>query len=331
LKIKNIGKKMTELRLVRYSEDYFNRWNEFVESSNNGTIFHRLDFLAYHKEKFSGNEHHLIILKGDQIFAVFPMAVFDTGKGRIARSPYGGSYGGFVTRKPTNYYLSNKIVTLLIEYLKEIAVSEIFVTLPPAIFETIHSDTLFFSFLENGFLIVNSDVSSIVALENWRDESKMFSSREKNIIRKTKKAEVILKSTQQIDDFWNILGKNYQKIGVQPTHSFEEWKYLCEKFPDKFCNDVAYLANKPIAAIGHIQVNKFTDTTFYLCSDHEYNKTQALTKLIYSAILQAKRKNFKWFNLGTSSLNMIAYGNIFRFKESFGTIGIFRHTLKLKI
>ena len=61
---------MANYKIIKYDVKYFDKWNKFVENSNNGTIFHRLDFLNYHGNKFKKNEHHLIILKGDTIFGV---------------------------------------------------------------------------------------------------------------------------------------------------------------------------------------------------------------------------------------------------------------------
>jgi lipid II:glycine glycyltransferase (peptidoglycan interpeptide bridge formation enzyme) len=51
-----------------------------------------------------------------------------------------------------------------------------------------------------------------------------------------------------------------------------------------------------------------------------------MSLLIFDTILDAKEREFDFFDFGTSSVNMIGRENIFRFKESFGSIGNFRHT-----
>ena len=51
---------MTQLKMIEYNAAYHNLWNDFVERVDNGTIFHRLDFLAYHGQKFKVNEEHLL-------------------------------------------------------------------------------------------------------------------------------------------------------------------------------------------------------------------------------------------------------------------------------
>lgn len=320
---------MAGLRLIKYTKEYFSKWNSFIDASNNGTIFHRLDFLDYHLEKFKENEHHLIYLKGDEIFAVLPLAIFEIEGKKVAKSPYGGSFGGIVTGKATNYSTSSELVSLLIEYLRSEVVDEIVITLPTSILYKNHSDTLFFSFLEKGFKIDNSDISSITPLENKNLETELISSKARNHARKALKSNIITKLNQSIDDFWKVLETTFLKHGSDPTHTYEEWLFLCNEFPGNFWNDVAYLNDKPIAGIGHILINSFTDSSFYLCQDPEFNETQALSLLIFEALINSQKKGLKWFDFGTSSINMVARDNIFCFKENFGSNGIFRHRIKM--
>lgn len=322
---------MSKFKLVEYTPDYFDKWNIFVEASNNGTIFHRLDFLSYHLEKFKDNEHNLVFLNGEQIFAVLPMTIIEIEGKKIAKSPFGGSYGGIVTRGPTNYSTSAELINLLIEYLRRKLVEGIIITLPISILSKVHCDTLFFVFLEKGFKMVNSDISSVVVFDDQKIGNELFTSRARNMARKARKANVIARFNQSIDDFWMVLELTFQKHSAKPTHTYDEWKYLCKNFPEKFWNDVAYIDNKPVAGIGHIMINDLTDSSFYLCNDPQFYETQALSLLIYESLLNAQRNGCKRFDFGTSSGSMVANKNIFRFKESFGAIGIFRHTIKLTL
>ena len=178
-----------------------------------------------------------------------------------------------------------------------------------------------FSFLEEGFKITNSDISSIVTLDDQKIDNGMFTTRERNVARKARKARkanVIAKFNQSIEDFWMVMELTFQKHNAKPTHVYNEWKYLCEKFPNRFWNDVAYIDNKPVAGIGHIKINDLTDSSFYLCNDPEFYETQALSLLIYESLLQAQSIGYKRFDFGTSSVNMV------------GAIGVFRHTLQLE-
>ena len=56
-------------------------WDDFVNQSNNGTIFHLRSFLSYHIDrKFI--DHSLIFEKNGEVIAVFP-ATFEKIMGKI--------------------------------------------------------------------------------------------------------------------------------------------------------------------------------------------------------------------------------------------------------
>ena len=135
------------------------RWNDFVDNSNEGTLFHRLDFLAYHGKKFCKNEHHLIIHKGQAVHAGMPLAIFDEDGRRIARSPYGGSYGGPVFSRPQNYHDSHGVVEAILEYLESQKVNELTLTLPISVCYQRYSETLRLVLLELGFQCISRDIS----------------------------------------------------------------------------------------------------------------------------------------------------------------------------
>lgn len=317
------------LTIKRYSPPCYQTWNTFVSHSNNGTLFHRLDFLAYHCQKFCENEHHLIWFKGEQIQAVMPLGFFLENGRKIAKSPFGASYGGIVTSKPTTYSTAKELVYTLLKYLASQEIDEIKITLPVMACFKKPSETLHFALLEQGFRIVNSDISSLVELDEVEIEKNIFTSRARNMVRKAMNLGVVSRLKQPPVDFWPLMEKTFAVHGSMPTHSKEEWFWLCENLPDDIWCDVAYINDKPVAGIGHMKVNSRVDSSFYLCSDPKFHDTQALSLLIHDAILNSKTSSYKYFDFGTSSVNMHARENIFRFKESFCAIGQFRHTFSL--
>ena len=129
-----------------------------------------------------------------------------------------------------------------------------------------------------------------------------------------------------VQDFWRVVDKTFEKLNVQPTHTNEEFQWLCNHLPRRVHVDVAYVADRPVAGIGYFVINQRVNSSFYLCQDPEFQATQALSALLYRALIGSQEAGFGWFNLGTSSAGMRARENLFRFKESFGAIGLFRET-----
>ena len=320
---------MVEVDIERYDPGKGFDWNLFVESSNGGTLFHRLDFLSYHGERFKDSEHHLVFYKKGQVFGLMPMAIIYDTLSETCKSPYGGSYGGPVFRKPLNYADSREAIEALIGYISNLGARTLAMTLPIWPCYLHYSDTFRFVLMETGFKCINRDISSVICLEPHASLYKQLGTRLSNLARKSRKAQkegVKLVHRAGLDDLWKVMEVTYGKHGVRPTHSREELKWLMENFPANIYCDIAYLEGMPIAAVVFFVINSRVICSFYLLQDPSFRKTQALTCLLHSAILRAQEEGFKWFDLGTSSVGMKARPNVFRFKEGFGAIGVFRET-----
>lgn len=319
-----------KLTVERYPREQVLKWNKFVDQATNGVLFHRLDFLNYHGDRFSNQEHHLAWYHGEALYAVMPMAIFSENGRNMARSPFGGSYGGIVLKEAPTYQAARELVSTLVGYLRTHDIAELTLTPPIQVCHQQYSETFAFALLEQGFKIVNSDISSVVMLKETEDiEKNLFSSRARNMARKASKSGITVKFRQPVVHFWPMLEKTYTKLGKQPTHSLKEWQWLCDHLPGETWCDVAYLDDQPVAGIGHFQINTRVDSSFYLASDPEFQHYQGLSLLVYEALLEAKKQQYQYFDFGTSTSNMIARENIFQFKESFGAIGMFRNTYKL--
>ena len=78
-----------------YSEKDFHLFDNFVNNSINGTIFHEQRFISYHgKNKFQDSS--LLIYENEKLIAVFPAALIIKNNTTILKSHPGTSYGGLV-------------------------------------------------------------------------------------------------------------------------------------------------------------------------------------------------------------------------------------------
>lgn len=315
---------MGKFKLIDYKPECDHSWNAFIEKSNNGTIFHRLDFLAYHGERFAGKTNHLIWLKGDRIYAVLPLAVFHENGYRKALSPYGGSYGGIATREALSYSRAGEIVRLLVDYLTRNNIDEIRLTFPIRSIYRQYSETLLFTLLESGFTNENADISNVL---NYHGEpDKQIKASVRNQYKKAIKSGVTHQLNAPLDHFRPPFVKTFEKHHKQPTHSNDELKWLHARFPEKIYFDVAYYKDTPISGICHFILNDHTDSAFYLCHDPEFQSFQSLTCLLVESLRDSFNKGYRCFDFGTSSVNMEGRGNLFHFKENFGAVGQFRNT-----
>jgi len=303
-------------------------WNRFVEDSNEGTIFHRLDFLGYHGSRFKDNENHLGIYKGTTLYGVMPMAIFEENSKKIARSPYGASYGGPIFPKPLNYSQSKEIANRLIEFLSNISVQSCSITLPISCAYQTYSETFRLALMECGFKIVNREISSVVDLSKNLPLEKIITSRARNMVSKARSHGIKIVRRGYLTDFYELLTKNYRKFGTKPTHSLEELELLTKSFPLRIYTSLGYYDNQPVVGICNFVINSRVNSSFYLAQDPEFTHLQALSLLIFETLDDSIKGGFNWYDFGTSSIRMQGQENIFMFKESFGAIGVFRETYR---
>ena len=125
-------------------------WDEFVEQSDNGTMFSKRKFLSYHaKDKF--NDKSICITKDGKLHSVFTAALIERDGKKILSSHPGASYGGFVYNSELNFKEAHDLVDIMHEHAKSLKADRIQLTLAPIIYQTKYSNYLDFAFVRNGF------------------------------------------------------------------------------------------------------------------------------------------------------------------------------------
>ena len=309
-------------------------WDEFVENSNDGTLFHQLRFLRYHGDRFSGCEHFLSIQRKKKRIGVWPLALVEHDGELCALSPYGASYGGPVLREALGLSAYRDVINAAVAYVANAGAREFRLTLPLRACSRVYTETFRFALMEAGFSCVNRDISSVIPLDPNLPEFAQVASHRAEWERRARKAVkfgVTIRRNPPIEDFWEVLNVTFAKHGRSPTHSFEELQWLARELPESILFSCAYLADKPVAGVCYFVQNRRVTGTFYLCQDPEYQATQAQSALLLDGFQHAQELGFMWMDLGTSSVQMKAYDSIFRFKETLGAVGQFRETYVLRL
>ena len=151
--------------LHQYINQNESRWDQFVSSGNNGTLFHLRKFLNYHpKDRFQ--DHSILIEKKQNLFSVFPAAELIVDGKRVLVSHPGSTVGSFVV--PENLSIADAMAMseALVSYIKENNFCGIRITLPPTLYQRRLSNYMDFSFFKQGFAYLKRDVTSILFLED---------------------------------------------------------------------------------------------------------------------------------------------------------------------
>lgn len=154
---------MIELLPFKNSSVTADEWDSFVDSADNGTIFHKRRFLSYHpSDRFE--DASFIVKKDNKIMSVFPAVLVNREGKRVLSSHSGASYGGFVYKQNLNLREAFDLVENLLSYAGQLKCDRVQLTPPPMIYKTKYSDYIDFALVKNGF---NYLKEMYPALFNW--------------------------------------------------------------------------------------------------------------------------------------------------------------------
>jgi hypothetical protein len=318
------------LTIHEYCEENSDEWDNFIASSNNGTIFHLQKFLKYHNTgKFEFT--HYIIRNDAQIVAVLPGGFKENGS--IYWSPIGASYGSFVTAD-LPFEISLAIVDEVINFFKLKRTKEIFLIPPPLIYSKIYNQHLEYAMLYRKFDFEYHYISH--SLDLSIDYKNCYNRATKFKFNKIKKADLSIIQKNNFEDFYPILLENKRKHNAIPTHSLEDLIKLNTLLPDRLKLFIAYHEDIPIAGFLIFLTNQNVSLCFYNAMDYDYKKLFPAYALTEYVIDWSKENGYKWFDFGVSqdtvSDNPMAPSlDLIYFKEFFNTRGIFRSTYHLRL
>lgn len=319
------------MEIIEYSDEWKERWDDFVLQSSNGTMFHMQKFFDYHEPgKFKFN--HLIFLDNNKIAALLPGSLLDN---KTFESPIGASYGSIVIGDIT-FLRTQEIVRTLLEYGRKKGWNEFLLTSAPMIYETYPNHNLDFAMLWQGFNYDLHYISSAIKLDPNIDIISRFRPTIRRNIRKSIKEGIRVEVNEKYDEFYPILIENKSRHNVKPTHSYDDLIKLKKLLPDRLKLFMVYLDEKPIAGSLMFYANKNVAICFYNMLLYEYAMYKPIQRVMYEVVKDATECGYNYVDIGvsqdTSAENpMTPSENLIDFKEKFDAKSIMRNTLRIKL
>jgi len=314
-----------KIKIIEVDWDYQEKWDNFVDRSFNGTLFHKLSFLSYHSpDKF--NYRFLTVVEGNQVIAVLACTI----NNGFLRSPVGSSYGGFAIA-PVSFYKIYTILICLLDWARENYVKEIEFVHAPLVYNDRLSQELDFVLLYCGFLNPKNLFSSILDLSwfNVNDPLASFSPAGRRAVKKSIQEALTVEISDDVQSFYSILAENKAKFKVQPAHTLEELIKIKRLFPD-FLN--LFLVKQKQNLVGGVYTfhcNERVLLAFYIASSPKYQQLRPINRALFDVVLWACSKKYKYLDLGvsmnTKSDNpMEPAWSLISFKEHTGSKGYLR-------
>jgi Acetyltransferase (GNAT) domain len=304
------------------------QWDDFVQHSSNGTMFHLRQFLNYHPpERFT--DHSLWFKRKGAVQALMPAVEWMIDKDKTLFSHRGASYGGLVY-KDVSLEAATGWIQELKSYARAHGFSKIIMTPPPMLYATAPTNYIDFALMQAGFRYQKRELTAIVNLEGASDIFQLFKPEARTATRKAQKMGVRIEQSSDFAQYYDILSHNLMlRHGVTPTHTLAELEYLASAFPNDIVLHAAYLEERMIAGVVNFIGNPRTILAFYISDNKEFQEYRALNLLFYEIFRWCKQRGAQWYDFGTFTLNMEPNFGLGRFKETFGAHGVFRDTIEV--
>lgn len=306
----------------------------FLGTSENGTLFDDLDFLAYHPEgRF--DVRHLLFYEGDSLIGLLAAAIVTNSDGtRSLQAPYGASTGGVVLPRRVSPQQAVDLCIRLTLLAPELGVDHIDLRIAPSIYSRNPSELLSFALASSGFKLIKRWLTMSIPLPSpGSDVFKAIpGSKRRKYIRSTLKNGVaVAESTaDSLRDFYEVLLENRAMKGAVPTHSLEELQRLFELKPDRFKLYVATFEDLIIGGTVMFDVTDRVTYSFYPCHAAAYNHLGPTGAVFVKVMEDYCARGFRYVDMGPtgwydfeSGMYRLPAGLTF-FKQEMGGIGFCR-------
>lgn len=320
------------IRIKNYKDSLRPQWESFVTAANNGTIFHRQQFLDYHPAGRFDNRH-LMIYDGQRLAAVMPALVREEPAGTAVISYGGASYGGLVTAPGLGIAQFSRMAEAITEYWLREGAKRIIITQPPLIYMRQPHQYWEFALARLGYVYLKREITAAIPLDFSREEdiTASFRPETRTALRKSYRSGVAVQISHNLEEFYRILEGNLSsRHNVKPTHTLTELKKLKKLLPDDILQFTSYLNGRPVAGMTVFACNPRVILAFYISHDQEYQEFRPVNSVYHRVIQWGWNNGFKHLDLGTFTLNMEPNWGLGRFKEGFGARGFLRETFEFK-
>src|SRR6185437_7987918 len=299
-------------------------WAAFLAASENGTLFHDLDFLAYHppgRHRFE----HLIVRRGDAIVALLPGGLTGPADRPIFTSPLGASVGGPAVAPDLGAGEALELVEALQVYAQARRWAGLEFTLAPSVYQRPASDLLPFALFCGGFELRHRWLCYMLPLapdgsDRYRS---LFRERVATFVRAGKRRGIAVAEggAEQLGGFLAVFRDTYARHGTAPTHTPEEIAELLRCLPQRIRLYVATLGDVPVAGSLVMLLNARVAYSFYICMSTAHAQERGNSIVFATLLDRLAEQGYSWLDLGPGSSDRNYNPGVAFFKESLGAVG----------
>lgn len=300
------------IKIVRYTEDKVNIWNQFNKQSKNAMFMFDRNYMDYHKDRFK--DHSLLFYDEDKLLALLPMSEHDN----MLISHGGLTYGGFISDTKMKQHTMMDCFAELIKYAKENGFKNIRYKCIPHIYHSQPAEEDRFALFANNSKLDTVDVSTYV---NLAAPLKMPKGRKAQISR-AKREGVVVEELTELEDFNKFIELENEVLterhDVRAVHTGEELKLLHDRFPENIHLFASLKDGNLIAGTVVYEYDQVVHTQYMAANDEA--RTIGALDFAVSTVINNYKETKRWLDFGISTEHGKIYLNegLCSQKEGFG-------------
>lgn len=293
-----------------YTQNDKQIWDEFIDSSKNGTFMLKRDYMDYHSDRFQ--DFSLMFYDDEKLIAVMPASLH----GDEVRSHGGLTYGGIISDVSMKQHKMLECFIVMKDFLRINNITRLIYKAIPYIYHKQPSQEDLYALFINNAKLYRRDVASTV---NLSEPIKMPKGRKAQISR-AKREGVTVEQSNDFKTFIELENKVLrEKHSATAVHTAEELELLKSKFNNQIQLWVAKYYGEIIAG-AVIYVYDNIVHTQYLGASEISREIGALDLVIKLLIDKFQSENKQYFDFGISTEEEGKYLNngLIAQKEGFG-------------
>lgn len=289
-------------------------WDSFIGKSKNGTFLFKRGYMEYHNDRFE--DCSLLVYDNKKLRAVLPANVKDD----ILQSHGGLTYGGLISDGCMTTEAAMEMFSEINKYLLEQGIEKVVYKPTPWIYHTLPAEEDLYAIIQVcGAKLISREISSTVYLPN----RPKFSQLRRRCVNKARRNGIIVRESNDIATFWNILNANLEgRYGVSPVHTEKELSLLASRFPDSIKLFMAYDGEEALGGTLVFVMNEIVHTQYIAASPK--GKTVGALDMVFDELINEEFSNYRFLDFGKSTEHHGIWlnKNLIHQKEGFGGRGV---------
>jgi len=316
------------MNVVKYTDEYADEWDIFVQGSINGTLLHTRRFLSYHEDRFEDCSVMVQDMDGRTV-AVFPAALVP-GDCDVVMSHPGATYGGLVRGDKLRGNDVLKALTQICVYYGGMKKRTLRYKALPHIYHVQPSEDDLYAMFRMGAVRYRCDLSAAIRIAR---RGRISERRRRGLKKAQKKGLTVSVGLEYVGKFWEVLAANLgQRHDARPVHSVDEICQLASLFPEQIELVTARLGDSVVAGVLLFYSDEVCHAQ-YIASSEEGYAISALDMVFEYCIDRTQHMGISFFDFGISNEDSGKHLNdgLFRFKSEFGAGGVVHEFYELSL